>query len=160
LLRCGKSIGYLFMMTSTAFRALIAAIALVAACGDDEHPADLSVVLDQSVAVDQSMPPPDLSMQQKSGDGGFINADGGANCGATFDYATRYVAGRTCSTNSGGAAGASCTASTDCAEVCCTCAGNSNKYMVALCSDHMCNPDWACLCTDVADKLKADNVCP
>jgi hypothetical protein len=62
--------------------------------------------------------------------------------------------------NSGGAAGASCNSSADCAEVCCTCAGGTNQYMVALCSDHMCNPDWACLCTDVASKLAADNVCP
>jgi hypothetical protein len=137
---------------------LIAALLLLAACGDDSV-ADLSMPRDQSVALDL-VTPADLSMHTQNSDGGLINADGGANCGATFDYATRYVAGRTCSANSGGAAGASCISSSDCAEVCCTCAGNSNQYMVALCSDHMCNPAWACLCTDVPAKLMADNVCP
>jgi hypothetical protein len=113
---------------------------------------------DLSAVVDQAQPP-DLAMTVNT-DGGLLNADGGANCGATFNYATRYNGTRTCAANSGGAAGASCITSADCAEVCCTCAGNTNQYMVALCSDHMCNPGWACLCTDVATKLAADNVCP
>lgn len=128
------------------------------ACGDDDGPTDLAMPIDQAVAVDLAIAQ-DFSMNT-SGDGGLINADGGANCGATFSYTTRFVAGRTCSTNPGGAGGASCNTSADCAEVCCTCSGNSNQYMVGLCSDHVCNPAWACLCTNVPAKLAADNVCP
>jgi hypothetical protein len=153
-----KSVASIFMTTLRALT--IATLALVAGCGDDDKPIDMSMQPDQAVVLDLSTPP-DLSKPKTNTDGGVLNADGGANCGATFDYATRFVAGRTCSTNTGGAAGALCTTSADCAEVCCSCdTNNSNKYMVAMCSDHMCNPDWACLCTDVHDKLMADNVCP
>ena len=144
-------------MIKNIFAPTLLCLAL-AACGDDSAP-------DMAMSPDLSASTPDLALLNDlavvtSTDGGLINADGGANCGATFSYTTRYLGNRTSNAMSGGAAGASCTTSADCAEVCCTCDGNSNQYMVALCSDHACNPDWACLCTDVASKLKADNVCP
>jgi|SRR5688572_11793986 len=148
-------------MTYSTKRSLLAASLLClfsVGCGDDADPVDMAMSIDQAVPADLATVP-DFSTTQ-NGDGGLINADGGANCGATFSYTTRFVGGRTCSANPGGGAGASCNSSNDCAEVCCTCDGNSNAYMVAMCSDHVCNPDWACLCTNVPAKLKADNVCP
>lgn len=147
-------------MANPWMRALVIAVSLGvvgAGCGDDDDVSDLATAVDQAVPADLATAP-DLSSANT--DGGFLNADGGANCGAVFNYNTRYLGDRSCSANTGGAAGASCTTGADCAEVCCTCAGNSNQYMVQLCSDHVCNPDWACLCTNVEAKLKADNVCP
>jgi hypothetical protein len=153
-------------MMSLILRSVLAStFLLVAGCGDNTTKApDFAVSVDLAagggdMAVSTG---PDLA-QQTFPDGSVNNGgDGGAACGSSVNYQTRYEGNRMCNANmAGGAAGAPCTTGAQCAEVCCTCDNNStHKYMAGLCSDGKCNPAAACQCTDVPAKLAADNVCP